>query len=95
MTGESKGKWRFEKKLSVSTVVQLVLLASLIIGSWVNLQRQLALLQRDVGELMQSCKGFEAKLEQLCETSISHEYRIQAMEQSTKINKGDERVATP
>jgi len=75
-------RWRFDRRVSVSTAVQLVLLGSLIIGSWMNLQRQLALLQKDVGALVENCGRLDGKLERVCETSISHEYRLQAMEQT-------------
>ena len=61
-------------------LIQLVLLASLIVGSWVNLQRQLDLLQRDVSMLLQCQKNFEQKLEFLQTKSISYEYRLQAVE---------------
>ncbi|MHC4095725.1 MAG: hypothetical protein ACYSU3_06665 [Planctomycetota bacterium] len=40
--------WEFNRQINVSVLVQLVFLASLIVGSWVNLQRQLDLLQHDV-----------------------------------------------
>ena len=68
-------------------MVQLVLLASLILGSWVNLQRQLDLLQRDVGMLLQSHQNFEQKLESLWSKSISYEYRLRAIEK--QISKAD------
>ncbi len=77
--GNSKS-WQFNRQINVSVLVQLVLLASLIVGSWVNLQRQLDLLQRDVGMLLQSQKNFEQKLESLWSKSISYEYRLQAIE---------------
>ena len=62
--------------------MQLVLLASLIVGSWVNLQRQLDLLQRDVTILLQSQNSLQQKLEILWTKSISHEYRLQVLEKS-------------
>ena len=77
--GNSKS-WQFNRQINVSVLVQLVLLASLIVGSWVNLQTQLDLLQRDVGMLLQSQKNFEQKLESLWGKSISYEYRLQAIE---------------
>ena len=84
--GNSKS-WQFNRQINVSVLVQLVLLASLIVGSWVNLQRQLDLLQRDVGMLLQSQKNFEQKLESLWSKSISYEYRLQAIEkQISKVN---------
>ncbi len=75
--------WRLNRRISLSVIVQLVLLASLIVGSWVNLQRQLDLLQRDVSMLLQSQETFQQKLETLWIQSISHEYRLQAVEKHT------------
>jgi hypothetical protein len=72
--------WRFNRQINISVIVQLILLASLIVGSWLNLQRQLDLLQRDVNMLLQSQTNLEQKLESLWTKSISHEYRLQAIE---------------
>jgi len=72
--------WRLNRQINLSVIVQLVLLASLIVGSWVNLQRQLDLLQRDVSMLLQSQNSIDQKLESLWTKSISHEYRLQAIE---------------
>ncbi|MHC4519904.1 MAG: hypothetical protein ACYTAS_15050 [Planctomycetota bacterium] len=72
--------WRLDRRINLSVLVQLMVLASLIVGSWVNLQRQLDLLQRDVTMLLESYKGYTQKLEVLSAKSISHEYRIEALE---------------
>ena len=77
--GNTKG-WRLNRQINLSVFVQLVLLASLIVGSWANLQRQLDLLQRDVSMLLQSQNSIERKLESLWTKSISYEYRLQAIE---------------
>jgi len=60
--------------------MQLVLLASLIVGSYVNLQRQLDLLQRDVSMLLDCQNGLQQKLESLWGKSISYEYRLRVIE---------------
>ncbi len=72
--------WRLNRQINISVLVQLVFLASLIVGSWVNLQRQLDLLRRDVSMLLQCQQNFEQKLESLWSKSISYEYRLRAME---------------
>jgi len=77
--GNTRG-WRLNRQINLSVIVQLVLLASLIVGSWVNLQQQLDLLQRDVSMLLQSQNSIEQKLESLWTKSISYEYRLQAVE---------------
>ncbi len=79
--------WRLNKAANLSILIQLIFLASLIVGSWVNLQRQLDLLQRDVTMLLQCQKSFEQKLESLQTKSLSCEYRLQAIEKN--ISKGD------
>jgi hypothetical protein len=80
MTEVNQKNWQFNRQINLSVLVQLVLLASLIVGSWVNLQRQLDLLQRDVSMLLQCQKSFEQKLESLQIKSISYECRLQAVE---------------
>jgi len=74
--------WRLNRQINLSVLVQLVLLASLIVGSWVNLQRQLDLLQRDVTFLCQSQRSLEKKLESLSAKSLEYEYRLQALEKT-------------
>ncbi len=74
-------KWRLERQVSVSALVELVMLAGLIIGSWVNLQRQLDLLQRDVRLLLDAQEKICNRLETLQEKTLSQEYRLRRLEQ--------------
>jgi hypothetical protein len=87
MAEENSRSWQFNRRVNVSVLLQLVFLASLIVGSWVNLQRQLDLLQRDVTYLCQCQKDFQQKLELLQSKSISYEYRLRALERD--LNKTD------
>ena len=87
--------WRLNRQVNISVLVQLVFLASLIVGSWVNLQRQLDLLQRDVTYLCECHKNFERKLELLNEKSISYEYRLQAVEKCVSTADAPERYPRP
>ena len=80
MANENSKSWQFNRQVNVSTLIQLVLLACLIIGSYVNLQRQLDLLQRDVSMFLQCQKDSSRKLEGLSAKSISYEYRLRALE---------------
>ena len=82
MNDTNSKSWRFERRINVSVLIQLVLLASLIVGSYVNLQRQLDLLQRDVSMLLQSQNRLQQKLESLWGKSISYEYRLRAIEKN-------------
>jgi len=83
MTKSDSKSWQFNRQINVSVLVQLAFLACLIVGSYVNLQRQLDLLQRDVSMLLQCQKSFEQKLEALSAKSISYEYRLQALEKAS------------
>jgi flagellar biosynthesis chaperone FliJ len=83
MARESTTSWRLDRRINLSVFLQLLVLASLILGSWVNLQRQLDLLQHDVAALLQSQKEFQQKIEQLSEKGLSCEYRLQALEKKT------------
>jgi len=82
MAEEKTNGWKFNKQVNLSVIVQVVLLASLIIGSWVNLQRQLDLLQKDVSILLDGQRRFEAKVAQLSAKTIEYEYRLRAMEKN-------------
>ena len=86
MAEQDNRSWRFERKISVSVLVQLILLASLIVGSWVNLQRQLDILQRDVTMLLQCQQKLEQRIESLWAKSLSHEYRLRAVEKCIGTN---------
>jgi hypothetical protein len=84
MTKANATHWRLDRRISLSVLLQLLVLVSLILGSWVNLQRQLDGLQHDVTMLLQSQKEFQQKLELLSERSLSHEYRLQIVEKDRK-----------
>lgn len=88
--GNSKG-WRVNRQVGVSVFIQLVFLASLIVGSWVNLQSQLDLLGHDVRLILERQKAFSEKCESLQEKSVACEYRLRAVERATtqaNIGKG-------
>jgi septal ring factor EnvC (AmiA/AmiB activator) len=82
MAEEKSKSWKFNRQVNLSVLIQLVLLASLIISSWVNLQRQLDLLQHDVTILVEDSRQFQQKLESLSTQAIEHEYRIKAVEKA-------------
>ena len=80
MTKDNLRNWWFSYQINLSVLIQLILLAGLIVGSWVNLQRQLDLLQHDVTVLLQVHKTVEQKLESLWDKSIAYEYRLRTVE---------------
>jgi hypothetical protein len=91
MAEENSRNWRINRQVNLSVLVQLIFLASLIVGSWVNLQRQLDLVQRDVSLVLERQKAFQEKFESLQEKAIAYEYRLRAVEKAisqTDIGEG-------
>jgi len=91
MAEGNSSSWRVNRQVSVSVFIQLVFLASLIVGSWVNLQRQLDLLAHDVRLILEWQKAFSTKFESLQEKAIAYEYRLRAVEKAishTDIEEG-------
>ena len=86
MTDKNFRFWHFNREVNLSVLIQLVFLASLIVGSWINLQRQLDFLQKDVSMLLQCQKNFEQKLQSLSADSIAYEYRLRAVEKALSKN---------
>ncbi len=74
------GRWYFNRQIDLSILVQIVFLAVLIVGTWVNLQKQLSLLQHDITMLLETQRQFQQRIEELSKTSICYEYRLRAIE---------------
>ena len=90
MADNNSVKWQFNRQINLSMLVHLFFLAALIVGSYVNLQSQLDLLQHDVTALLESQKNFQQKLDTLSAKSISYEYRLRAIEKNiAKANIAD------
>ena len=83
MVKNDSNRWQFNRQVNLSVLVQLMFLASLIIGSWVNLQRQLDLMQHDIARVLECQKDFQQRVESLAAKSIEHEYRLQTVEKVT------------
>ena len=92
MTRREANRWSLNRQVNVSMLVQLVLLASLIVGSWVNIQQQLMLLGRDVSDLLENQKQIRLQMERLNSQSIGYEYRLRAIERTVcRDDEADER----
>ena len=72
--------WQFNRQVNLSLFVQVIFLAALIVGTWVNLQKQLSLLQYDITLLIETQKDFQKRIEKLDRASICYEYRLRAIE---------------
>jgi len=79
-TEHKNRQWNFNKQIDLSVLVQIVFLAVLIVGSWVNLQKQLSLLQHDITMLIETQRQSQERIEELNRASICYEYRLRALE---------------
>jgi len=73
-------RWKLDKRVNVSMLVQLVTLTGLMVGSWVNLQRQLDVRGRDVRQVLMTQEKFCEILERISDTVVAHEYRLREIE---------------
>jgi hypothetical protein len=80
MVVRNPSRWRLDRRIDLSVLLQIMTLASLIVGSWVNIQRQLDQLQRDVTVVLESQKANAARLDAVSAQALAHEYRLQAVE---------------
>ncbi|MEJ5260018.1 MAG: hypothetical protein WHS88_07510 [Anaerohalosphaeraceae bacterium] len=72
--------WHLDRKINLSVLIQLLTLAGLIVGTWVNLQRQLDRVAYDVKLLLNNQERFTGRLDALQEKVLSQEYRLRAVE---------------
>ncbi|AQT67106.1 hypothetical protein STSP2_00247 [Anaerohalosphaera lusitana] len=77
----SSERWTMNRQVNLSFLLQLLCLASLIIGSWTNIQNQLEVLQRDVSRLLQKSEQFHERVQHLNEQSIALDYRLRSVEE--------------
>ena len=83
------------KQLTLSVLLQLVFLASLIVGSWINLQDQLSQLRQNISQMLEAQKNDRKKFEQLDKLHIYCDYRLGNIEKklyNTELNlQGEKR----
>ncbi len=77
--------WRISRQINLSLFIQLIFLATLIVGTWVNLQKQLIILQHDIGLLIKNQNKFQQKIEELDKVSTCYEYRLRSIEKQLPV----------
>jgi hypothetical protein len=74
-------RWRMSRQVNVSMVVQVALLASLIVGNWVDGQRRMDRLGYDMTRVIEQVRQISERMDSVNERTISHEYRLRAVEE--------------
>jgi hypothetical protein len=80
----SENSWQFKKEVNLSMVIQLCLMASLVVGSWLNLERRIDALQHDVETLLKGQERFAGKVDELGTQGVRHEYRLEVIERTLR-----------
>jgi hypothetical protein len=78
----SRNAWHLKKEITLGVVIQLCLMASLIVGSWLNLERRIDSLQHDVDSLLKGQDRFSKQVEELSAEAVRHEYRLEVLEKT-------------
>ena len=81
MSAANHSRWQMSRQVNVSMVVQLALLASLIVGNWVDGQRRMDRLSYDMTRVIDQVRQIGERMDSVNERTISHEYRLRAVEE--------------
>lgn len=73
-------RWRMDRQVNLAMLIQLVLLASLILGQWMDTQRRLDRVSYDVARLGEQLEQFGQRLDDIGEKTIANEVRLSVLE---------------
>jgi len=72
--------WSFRREVTLGAVVQLGVILVMAAAGWANLQKELALIQRDLGALIKSNSQLRDHMEKLAARCEDYECRLRALE---------------
>lgn len=73
-------RWRMDRQVNLAMLIQLVLLASLIVGQWMDTQRRLDRVSYDVIQLSEQLDRFGERLDTIGEKTTAHDVRLSVLE---------------
>ena len=83
-TNNNIQSWNFRREITVGTLVHILTIIITVSAVWCNLQNELVLIKHDLNLLIQSNARFQETFTALNKQTISHEYRITALEEKQK-----------
>lgn len=78
---ESKSGWTFRREITFGVLLQLLVLGVMVLAGWVNLQKQLAIIQHDLSRVLQTQQQTQTQMELLSRQVQRHEYRLSGLEE--------------
>ena len=76
--------WCFRREVTLGTVLHIIVILSMVIAGWSNLQKELVLIRHELTQLIISKEQLCEHMEKLSERSRSHDYRIMKLEEKTR-----------
>ena len=79
-TNNNVSAWSFRREITLGTLLHLTALVIVLTAGWSNLQKNLALIQHDLSQLITANKQLKQNLDVLTGQFQNHEYRLKALE---------------
>ena len=76
--------------MTLGTLVQFAALLIVLGAAWSNLQRELALVRRDLDQLITTHAQLREHIETINGMCREHEYRLRRLEETTEQSAGDD-----
>jgi len=72
--------WRFRREITLPAILHLLVILIMLVAGWSNLQKDLALIQHDLDQLIHANVGLQERIEKLARRQQDHEYRLKTLE---------------
>ncbi len=76
--------WRIKREITIPTIVQLLFVMVMIIAGWINLEKDLTLIQHDLNRLIASNKELHKTIKSLTKKVQHQEYRLSTLEKDLR-----------
>ena len=72
--------WRFRREVTFGNLLHLAVLTVMAVTAWTNLQKELALIQHDLNQLVTDNRTLHLHIEHVSDLCRDHEYRLMTLE---------------
>ena len=83
--------WSFRREITLGTLLHLTALVIVLAAGWSNLQKELALIQHDLSQLITANSQLQKNIGILSDHIQNHEYRLMALEKGEDQNEPREK----
>jgi len=83
-TNNNVSIWSFRREITLGTLLHLTALVIVLTAGWSNLQKELALIQHDLSQLITANDQLQKNIGILTDQIQNHEYRLKALERENQ-----------